>query len=168
YDSVYMLLDNYKLSTDEERRCLYVGMTRAKSRLVIHVNTNLFTSITSSDINYEFNTNDYPEPSEIAMQLGYRDVKLGFFKDKKNQILKLRSGQELIPSINTYGDVQLSLANGYGVCILSKACRDRVYKLFDKGYELASTKIDFIVAWRSEDDTEESAIILPRLYLSKH
>ncbi len=165
YDSVYMLLDNNKLNTDEEPRCLYVGMTRAKSRLVIHVNTSLFSGINIPEVNYEFNPVDYPEPTELAMQLGYRDVKLGFFKGKKRAILELRSGQELKPVINQYEDIQLELLNGRPICILSKACKERVQKLFEKGYELASSKIDFVVAWRPEGASQEEAIVLPSLYL---
>ncbi len=167
YDSVYMLLDNYKLNTDEERRCIYVGMTRAKSRLVIHVNTNLFSGINLPNINYEFNPIDYGEPSELALQLGYRDVNLGFFIDKKKQILLLRSGDELKPVVNKFGNIQLELPDGRPICILSKACRERLLLLFENGYELSNAKIDYIAAWKSEEVGEETAIILPSIYLKK-
>lgn len=38
FDNVYLMLNHFDMSTDEKRRLLYVAMTRAKERLVIHYN----------------------------------------------------------------------------------------------------------------------------------
>ncbi len=38
FDNVYIMLNHFDMSTDEKRRLLYVAMTRAKERLVIHYN----------------------------------------------------------------------------------------------------------------------------------
>lgn len=114
--------------------------TRAKSCLVIHVNTSLFSGINIPEVNYEFNPVDYPEPTELAKQLGCRDVKLGFIKGETRSILELRSGQEFSPISNQDEDIQLELLEGRQICILSNACKERVHKLFEKGYELASAK----------------------------
>ena len=36
-----------------------------------------------------------------------------------------------------------------------------------KGYVISSANVRFIVAWKGENDTEESAIILPNIQLKK-
>lgn len=38
---------------------------------------------------------EYSRPTDITLQLSYKDVYLDFFKDKKQLILKLKSGTEL-------------------------------------------------------------------------
>jgi hypothetical protein len=87
--------------------------------------------------------------------------------DKKKQILLLRSGDELKPVVNKFGNIQLELPDGRPICILSKACRERLLMLFENGYELSNAKIDYIAAWKSEEVGEETAIILPSVYLKK-
>lgn len=37
FDSVYMLMNNVRINADEDRRKIYVGLTRAKSKLYIHL-----------------------------------------------------------------------------------------------------------------------------------
>lgn len=83
FDSVYMMLKDAHGKNDEERRKLYVGMTRAKNNLFIHVNTDLFAKYVLPDVIHVADSNDYSEPSEIVLQTTHRDVVLDYFKNKK-------------------------------------------------------------------------------------
>lgn len=49
----------------------------------------------------------------------------------------------------------------------SKACLQRLAELSRKGYQPDKAVIRFIVAWKAEEDNEESAVILPNLYLKR-
>lgn len=165
FDRVYMLLDNCKADSDEERRKLYVGMTRAKSELIIHCNNALLDAYSGAGVECIKDYTEYSNPKEIILQLGHRDVFLSCFKDKKEIIGRLRSGQILIFKNNyLYIHHNGSLKS---VAKLSKRAADNIGKLNEKGYRVFSAEIRFIVSWKEKDDTEECAVILPTLYLQR-
>lgn len=165
FDSVYMMLNGNTAAADEEKRKIYVGMTRAKNELYIHCNTRLFSSFDIPGVMHKEDSHVYDEPAEISLQLAHRDVVLDFFKDKKRTVLQLRSGAELsIKDAFLYTEL-----NGRGVPIakLSKACIDTLQGLEGRGYHPYSADIRFIVAWKGEDDTEEIAVVLPNLHFRR-
>ena len=53
------------------------------------------------------------------------------------------------------------------VAKLSKRCIEQLEEVGKRGYRVCSAEIRFIVWWKGQDDPEESAIILPNLYLIK-
>jgi len=166
FDSVYLFLKNVYITNDEEKRKLYVALTRAKKSLYIHCNTDIFSKYSINGIIKIEDTNEYDEPLEISVQLSHKDVVLDYFKDKKDIILKLRSGCKLEIS-----DCFLSAeVNGRTVRVakFSKAFSEKLESLIKRGYEPFSAEIAYVVAWQGEDDTEESAIILPLLHLKKY
>lgn len=165
FDTVYLMLSGNTAMSDEEKRKLYVGMTRAKDSLYIHCNTNLFSAFDLPGIAHSEDSNEYGEPEEISLQLTHKDVVLDFFKDKKELVFQLKSGTPLFLT-DTYLSAEL---NGRSVRIakLSKACRERLQTLYERGYIPYSANIRFIVAWKGEDDTEETAVVLPDIYLRK-
>ena len=165
FDAVYLMLSGNTAISDEEKRKLYVGMTRAKDSLYIHCNTSLFSSFDLSGIARSEDNNEYGEPEEISLQLTHKDVVLDFFKDKKEVVFQLKSG---IPLFLTDAYLSAEL-NGRSVRIakFSKACRERLQTLHERGYIPYSASIRFIVAWKGEDDTEETAVVLPDIYLRK-
>ena len=165
FENVYMLLNHFSVNSDAERRKLYVGMTRAKNSLYIHCNSNLFAPYNVLNVEKLEDSKEYPEPEEISMQLTHKDVVLDFFKDKKEMIFKLHSG------------AKLNLKNGFlsaeiddrtvRVAKLSKACVEKVEYLESKGYIPFSADVRFVVAWKGEDDEQETAVLLPNIYLKK-
>ena len=158
FDNVYMMLKNYAGKTDAERRALYVGMTRAKSNLYIHTNTTLFDKYRINGVEHVVDGAEYGEPTEIMLQTTHKDVVLDFFKNKKEIIFNLRSGTKL-----KFDDVYLvAELNGRDVRVakLSKAFVETLEKLKDKGYSPKSAEVRFVVAWKGEEDTEETPIIL--------
>ena len=165
FDSVYMMLKNSAGKTDAERRALYVGMTRAKHNLFIHTNTALFDQYQMNGIEHKIDVTLYEEPTEIMLQTMHKDVVLDFFKNKKDLIFNLRSGTKLkIDDIYLIAEV-----NGRDVRIakLSKSFVETLEKLKDKGYTPKNSEVRFIVAWKGENDEEETPIILADLYFEK-
>ena len=161
-DTVYMLLDGVQADTDEQLRKLYVGITRAKQRLFIHCNTSIFASSLDKDIEYKNDTNSYPLPDELTLPLTHKDVFLDYFKGKKRQILQLHSGQPLY-----YDDGYFRLPTGERVTSISNKMRNELQYWFEKDYFVQSAKINFIVAWKGKEETEETAVLLPELVLKK-
>lgn len=162
FDTVYLLLNKELANTDEKKRKLYVGMTRAKQNLYIHCNTGIFQSLQLYNIDYQIDNNNYLPPSDITMQLTLEDVFLNFFKGKKEFILKLQSGMPLV-----FCNMELHLPTGETIAPLSKKKREEIQKWVEKGYQVQSATINYIVAWKGKDEVEEAAVLLPELVLQK-
>ena len=165
FDNVYMMLKNSAGKTDAERRTLFVGMTRAKSNLYIHTNTVLFDKYRINGVEHVVDDAEYGEPTEIMLQTTHKDVVLDFFKNKKEIIFNLRSGTKL-----KLDDVYLvAELNGRDVRVakLSKAFVETLEKLQGKGYSPKSAEVRFVVAWKGEEDTEETPVVLVDLYFEK-
>lgn len=164
FDSVYLLLNNIFAKSDEEKRRLYVAMTRAKESLYIHCNTDIFNKYSVDGVVKREDVTQYDEPLEISLQLTHRDVVLNFFKDKKKVILGLRSGDEL----KVTDCFLLAEINGRSICVAKFSSRfeKKLNDLIKKGYNPVSAQVGFIVAWRDEED-EESAVLLPTLHLAR-
>ena len=164
FDNVYMLLSNSDMKTDEEKRKLYVAMTRAKKLLHIHYFGEDFDRFSEYATTDEVDLHTYPKPTELILQISHRDVYLDFFKDKKQLILKLKSGMHLTVRGNRlYVQVSGKLQP---VLQFSSKCNEDVKRLIAAGYTPYNAVVRFICAWKGKDDTEESAVILADVYFS--
>ena len=81
FDDVYMLISGSYAKDANLLRRYYVGMTRAKKRLFIHTNSNLFNNLNGA--RYFTDQRQPGMPEEIMLQLSHKDVFLGFFKGRK-------------------------------------------------------------------------------------
>ena len=104
-------------------------------------------------------------PEDIVLQLSHKDVYLGFFKERKQEILALRGGDSL-----TYNNFLLysSLTNK-PVAKLSLKMQDTLSEWEERGYKVKSASVRFVVAWKPKDaqkDESETAVLLADLILS--
>ena len=162
FDTVYMMLARNEDETAENIRKLYVGMTRARKSLYIHTCTAIFDGIRHENVEYVEDNTPYSAPNDISVQLTHRDVYLDFFKDKKEKILSLRSGQPL-----WFKDNGFYSATGDCVAVLSAKKRNELQELHRQGFSVYAAEVAFIAAWRSENDTVESAVMLPKMHLRR-
>lgn len=165
FDQVYLMLNRYDSTKDSAKRALYVALTRAKSELFVHYYGSFMEGKPMDGVKYQQDMTLYPEPNEIVLQFGHKDVVLDFFKGRKAKILSLQSGELL------YADGAYLLYDDCGVrrklIKLSKKAQEQLEPLTKKGYRIQNGEIRFVVAWKSDDDSEEHAIALPTLYLVK-
>ena len=166
FDTVYMMLNGNNAFSDEEKRVLYVGMTRAKSELYIHSNTKLFSRYNLPEIEHCYDKIAYSEPLEISLQMTHKDVYLDYFKNKKQLVLKLRSGSKLFIN-GMYLSVQIA-GGKIPIVKFSKAFLEKLQNLRNKGYIPYNAEVRFIVAWMGKEDAEETAVVLPNIYLRKN
>ncbi len=164
FDAVHLLVADEVLN-DEERRMLYVGLTRAKDELYIHYGGNTFDAFSQvPGVTQSYDTRSFSEPDEILLQLGHRDVVLDFFKGKRDVIPNLRSGQRL-----SIRETYLTAETGgrtVTVAKLSKAGAAKLQKWREKGYEVAEVTLRFVVLWKGADDDRETPIVLPDVRLA--
>lgn len=164
FDDVYMLLsDNYVKNAELMRR-YYVGITRAKNRLFIHTNGHCFDHLTADRRSRD--NQCYTLPEDIVLQLSHRDVYLEFFKGIKREVLALQSGDPL-----QYRDFTLyTEKTGLPVAKLSNRMQKVLSEWFEKGYQVKSATVSFIVAWKPKDapeDEPETAVLLADLTLTR-
>ena len=158
FDTVYMMLRDIGALKEEDKRKLYVGMTRAKKRLYIHCNTDLLARYTVPGVRFFSDISDYPEPPEIIMQMTHKDVYLDFFADKKKLLLSLQSGTELQVE-NDFLTANIS-GRKYRVLQFSKAFKEKLHRLKMHGYLPTLATVRFIVAWKNESHPNELPVLL--------
>jgi ATP-dependent DNA helicase RecQ len=165
FDTVFLMLKNCFPRGDEEKRSVYVALTRAKNALYIHCNTALFDHYELPGVKYRTDPIEYEAPEEILLQLSYRDIYLDYFKNRQNAVSKLRSGYPLTDA----GDYLTAEIEERTVRIgrFSKAFCEKMDVLKSKGYVVSRAKVGFVVLWKGEDDKEESFIVLPMLYFKR-
>ena len=163
FDDVYMLIsDSYAKDAHLMRR-YYVGITRAKNRLFIHTNGYCFNHLSTD--RYFTDPQQYDMPEEVVLQLSHKDVNLGFFKERKQEVLALRGGDAL-----TYSDFFLySPSTDKPVAKLSSKMQGILSEWEKRGYKVKSASARFIVAWKPKDapkNEPETAVLLVDLMLS--
>ena len=163
FDDVYMLIsDNYSKDAHLMRR-YYVGMTRAKNRLFVHTNGDCFSHLRTDQ--YYISKKEYAMPEEIVLQLSYKDVYLGFFKELKQEVLALKGGDPL----NYNNSVLYNTQTNKPVAKLSQNMQTTLSEWQEKGYKVKSASVRFVVAWKAKDapkNEPETAVLLADLVLS--
>lgn len=160
FDEVYLLLNKSSIKTDEEKRLLYVAFTRAKKNLYIHSTFDLLVPQLNPQIIKNKDPFVYPEPNEITIHLTHKDVYLDFFKDKKKEVLSLMSGDKL-----QFEDNYILNTEKNKVASLSKRMKEVLKNFEGKGYTVSNAHVLYIVAWKGQEDTKESAVLLASLTL---
>lgn len=164
FDNIYMFISGNFIRNDELWRRYYVGITRAKQRLFIHTDGDIFDGLSVDK--YAVDKNQYPMPEEVVLQLSHKDVYLDFFKSRKMDILSLRGGDSL-----TYKDYYLfETSNNKPVAKLSSIMQTALSDWKEKGYEVKSASVRFVVAWKPKDSPKgeaETAVLLADLILSR-
>ncbi|MEX2566834.1 MAG: 3'-5' exonuclease, partial [Cyclobacteriaceae bacterium] len=158
FDNVFLMLSNFNPRTDAMKRLLYVGMTRAKNFLGIHLNADFLDDINAGSLERIDDPRAYDPPKKLAMQLSFKDVWLDYFIKRQNLVIKLLSGTRL--QIN--GNQCLNQA-GQPVLTFSKLFVAQLENLANKGYLLKSGKVNHQVYWQKEGMEKEVLIILPEL-----
>ncbi len=162
FDNVFILLNNFNDATDENKRQLYVAMTRAKANLNIHYNGNFLQFINVDDLSRKIDSMEYEEPRQIAFLLTHKEVYLGYFEFVQHRFKNLQSGNSLTVLEDGLGNEHKELVLKY-----SQDFKKKLNGKMQIGYVLKSAKINFFVYWKGEDGEKEVRIILPEITMAK-
>jgi len=158
FDNIFLLLENFDISTDEKKRQLYVAMTRAKQNLTIHLNGNYLNNITAENIQRVENRETHIQPNQLTIHLTYKDVLLDYFISRQHLISQLKSGDALLIKGMECTDVK-----GKSVLKFSNHFLQMIEIEKQRGFHLKEAKVNFIVYWKKEGTEIEIKIILPEL-----
>jgi len=162
FDNVFMMLENFYPDTDAEKRLLYVAMTRAKRNLTIHLNSDFLLQLSAENMEKVQNRQIHSPAMEMAMHPGFRDVWLDYFISKQHIVSRLTSGDTL--TVDGEGCLN---SDGQSVLKFSQRFVEQIEEMKEKGYELKSAKVNFIVHWTKEETGQEVKIILPELFFER-
>ena len=163
FDNVFIMLKDFKPDIDENKRQLYVAITRSKTNLTIYYNGRYLQEIKTEGLSYISDTKLYEEPEIIAMQLTHRDVQLGYFEYVQQRMQTLYSGVAL--TINTEGLCNLK---GELVIKYSRKFSEIISDWKQKGFIITDAKINFIVYWKKPENEKEIKILLPEILFKKN
>ena len=162
FDNVFLMLENYSTNTDENKRLLYVAMTRAKRNLTIHLNSSFLDHLSAENMERFEDKETYLQPSEIVMHLTHKDVNLGYFEFVQRRINNIMSGNFLVVKedgcANSNDDLVIKLSQKFIEVIRSQE---------NKNYKLKNATVNFVVYWYNEEKEQEVKIILPELQFER-
>jgi len=162
FENVFLLLDNCNNDSDESKRQLYVAMTRAKQNLTIHLNGSYLANIKVEGLTRIDDNETYLPPTQLAMHLTYKDVWLGYFKNRQHIISQLLCGDSLI----IHND-ECTNKKGESLLKFSKHFSATLEGIHQKGFKLKEVKVNFIIYWKDTEEESEIKIILPELYFER-
>ena len=171
FDNVIIILnkDKFKFENDEEKRLIYVGMTRAKTNLTIHYNDNYFEKSSNyhykniKNLTYKYDKSHYNAADSILLELGFKDVYLSYFSNKQNLIVNLISGAQL--KVDEEGCLDQSENR---VLKFSHKFKKELSKYLKQGYVLKTATINYLIYWKAEKLDKEIIILLPQVELIKN
>ena len=139
FDSVYLYLKK-RIVTDEEKRKVYVGITRAKTNLYIHYTGSKHFRYYKDmpSINYYYDKHTYDDPNELCVQLDLSDVFLGYFDN--NYIEKYN----ILPGMKLSSANDFLLLNNRKIIKYSKAFFNKFNSYISMGYLFDKAEIRFI------------------------
>ena len=166
FDNVHLLLDKkyMKNLNAEKNRLLYVGFTRARSKLVIHTNDHYLDRIKTDKLERIADPNTHPLPSEIASQASHKAVWLDYFINNQRQRLlnELQCGDQLI-----IHDGGCQNKQGQTILKFSSLCREEIKKMSKLGFVPQYAKVGFVIFWKKEEADNDCKIVLPELHYTK-
>ena len=164
FDNVFLMLNNFQIYEESKKRELYVAMTRAKNKLVIHLNNNILDGLNADNLRIEKDTESYTNQNAIILQLSHRDIWLDYFINNQRQkwISHLQSGDNLF-----FKKDRCYNSENQEILKISKAFVSRLNDFIKSGYEVNSVKINFILFWKKEETDREVKIVLPEICLQK-
>lgn len=171
YDNAFISLKGMHHISDEEKRTIYVGLTRARNTLSVHSNVDLSGYMNFMSADFMVDTYTYAEPDEVLMQLSHKDVVLSMFKGKSDFIESLHAGQEI--KINEVYAYVTTSNKSLTIVKFSASFQHKMSQLTAKGYLPDKATIRHIVYWRYEDIDEGTAktveipIVLPEILLKR-
>lgn len=158
FDNVVILYDYAVIDDNDEKRLLYVGMTRAKTNLFIHYKGDFLNFENIENCKHYEDNREYEEPEYIVFTLTHKDLNLGYFKFTHKNVINLNLGS----SLTMEEKYKLSHQNRK-ILQFSKRYQSMYNDLIEQNYKLIDITARHKVLWYNSDEEEEYQIVLPQI-----
>ena len=168
FDHVWLMLDGVQIKNDEDRRLIYVALSRAKETLEIHTNSDCFDQLVTSCPMVR-DSREFDEPEFYDVVLTLRDINLKSVKyEKASKIIgSLYTDDELVTSnikFRTGEGLGLGRTANENVLLFSNDFLSRKWSVFYKrGYEMIRAKVEYRVTWFDSKENKEYEVLLPKI-----
>lgn len=168
FDNVLIMLNSFKLDSEEQKRALYVALTRAKNNLEIHYKDSQIHNIINS---LDQGIKSFSPPVidnnllKLYLPLSYKDVFLSYNYDKNVSALlgNLVGGDELVVDSNGCYDKSKNQ-----ILMFSKKFKGELQSYLDRGYTFSLARVRHVVFWKQADAEADTRVLLPIIELEKN
>lgn len=172
---------DFSFSAPAEKRLLYVAFSRAKQKLFIHSQKDIFHSLKPLFDECQVYDKKDENPQKISYIMGLRDIRLSY-EVAQNSLKHLRVMAGEICEARESNDIELFYKDkggqgeyGQGKCVqskcigrLSKKLKQTLCEKISQGYTLEKqAKIKYVVKWRDKEKDEMTTQVLCEVVLSK-
>lgn len=164
FDTVFLIVEDRHYE-QKDLRALYVAMTRAKTNLVIHTNTDMFDGIDCEQMSVKDYSTQYNEETESVMQLAYSDINLKTVDYIKNRTTDITTG--ILLDIEDDISANMFTRKGKQVVYFSNSMKDKFQQKVDEGYIPYKAIVSYKVKWYRQEDNTEHWLILPKIFFRK-
>lgn len=167
FDTVVMLVRRNHIN-DDLLRLYYVGMTRAKSRLVFVTDDHNFVRMLPNNIYIHHDEKEYDAPSTKTFIMSLRDIYLGFSGRQNYVPEELIAGTKA--TIGMYpGSNRLHLfVDDEAIGCLAKSFDEMIKEKLQSGYSIDDIEIESVVIWKDKERKEAIKQPLCKLVLKNN
>jgi ATP-dependent DNA helicase RecQ len=160
FSNVFIML-NHGVYTEQDKRALYVAMTRAQNNLVINTNQDVFHGISAQDLVVRTDTTEYDKPERLVFQMEHSHINLSGCKYTEHAMHQVHTDDEL-----TVTDKGFEKA-GRPVAYFSRLMTNEIEQRRAIGYQPVAATVTFKVKWYNKDEDRYYWIVLPKVMFEK-
>lgn len=162
FDNIILLLKDFNSIPDEQKRLLYVAITRAKTNLTIHYNGSFLKELATENCIYIQDYKNYNHPDQVSLLLSHKDVRLGYFEYIQHRIEDIVSGSKLSIVEGGLGNLK-----GEKIIAFSTKFNESLTEWHNRGFRIDQASVNFIAYWKDVQKGKEIKILLPQIVLKK-
>jgi len=167
FDTVILVAHKINMS-DDFVRLFYVGMTRAKKKLIIVTDNKYFQMMSTKNVKNTLNNKNYTEPNKKIFVMGLSDLYMSFQSqcgDKKDDFLAgSRIDIKKLQKDKPYYLIQ----NGNLIAQLSKKMQEVIATHEKRGYLLSDVIIENVIEWYDEKNDKYRYLPLCKISMEKN
>ncbi|EDZ62212.1 ATP-dependent DNA helicase [Sulfurimonas gotlandica GD1] len=163
FDTVVLMAHKATLD-DEFIRLFYVGMTRAKKKLIIVTDNSVFSKYATESVENKHNTNVYIEPKRKTLVMDLEHLYLSFRVSKK---IDLIAGSQVFVKELTKDQRYYLVQNDILIAQFSKKMQSEIEKYERQGYKVLNINIENVVEWFDKQSNINRQLPLCKLVMEK-